>query len=370
MSSTKTASFSLAEVLSWIGGQLANEAALSHSSSDIKISGVSGLKDSKPEHLAFFFSKNYQNEIPAMRAGILVTGKAFAGPLEKSGLPLWKNTAVVTCDDPYLAMAIVSKKVAEHLSTVSHVKIDNESTPQIHPTAVVHASALLGRGVRVGANCVIEEGVVIGDGSVLYPGCFVGPGSKIGTSCVLFPNVVLYEWTQIGNRVRLHAGVVVGADGFGYAPRMENGKPVAHEKIYHLGKVIIADDVEVGASTTIDRGTVSDTLIDRGAKIDNNVQIGHNCHVGEGAIICGNAGMAGSSEVGKFVYLAGFAGVGNQVVVGDGSRVAAGTLISKDVPPGSSIIGFPHRDAKDFFKIQAMLNRLLADRKPSGKKES
>ena len=207
-------------------------------------------------------------------------------------------------------------------------------------------------------------------GTVLYPGCYVGPGSKIGEGCAFFPNVVLYEWTQIGNRVRLHANVVVGADGFGYAPRFDNGQIVSQQKIHHLGKVVIGDEVEVGAATTIDRGTISDTRIDRGAKIDNNVQIGHNVQIGEGSIICGNAALAGSSSLGKFVYIAGLAAVGNQIHVGDFSRVGAGTLVGKDVPPGKEVIGYPHRDPKDFYKIHALLNQMLRQRRAkSGDKE-
>jgi UDP-3-O-[3-hydroxymyristoyl] glucosamine N-acyltransferase len=362
-------SFSLPEVLQWTGGRLANESALGRAPAEIKVNGVSGLAGSRPEHLAFFFSKAYQNEIPAMRAGILITGEPFVLPLEKSGLSLWKSTAVIACKDPYLAMALVSAKFAEKLSTVAHIRVDRETPPQIHPSATVHPSAKLAKGVRIGANVVIEESVEIGEGSVLYPGCYVGPGSRIGEACVFFPNVVLYEWTQIGNRVRLHAGAVVGADGFGYAPRFDNGRIVAHQKIYHLGRVIIGDDVEVGAAATIDRGTVSDTRIDRGAKLDNNVQVGHNAHVGEGAVICGNAALAGSSSLGKFVYVAGLAGIGNQVHVGDGSRVAAGTLVGKDVPPGKEVIGYPHRDPRDFYKIHALLNQMLKQRRAKSTRE-
>lgn len=298
-----------------------------------------------------------------MRAGILVTGEPFVVPLEKSGLPLWKTTAIIACKDPYLAMAQVSAKFAERLSSVAHLKIDRESAPVVHSKAVVHASAQLGRGVRIGAGSVIEEDVKIGDGTVVYPNCFVGPGCQIGEGCVLFPNVVLYEWTQLANRVRLHSGVVLGADGFGYAPRFENGQIVAHEKIYHLGRVIVGDDVEIGAGSTIDRGTIGDTRIDRGAKIDNNVQIGHNCHVGEGAVMCGMSGLAGSAELGKFVYVGALAGLGNQVVVGDRSKVGPGTLVGKDVPAGKEVMGYPHRDPKDFYKMHALFNQMLEEHK-------
>lgn len=362
--------FSVSDVLSWTGGRLVNESALSRSVSEIRAKGVSVLARSTPEHIAFFFSKNYQHEIPSARAGILVTGEAFVGPLEKSGLPLWKNTAVIACKDPYLALALVSEKVAQGASTVSHLKLSHEGAAKIHPTAVVHETAKLGGGVQVGAHAVIEAGARIGAGTVVYANCFVGPDCEIGENCVLFPHVVLYERAQLGNRVRLHSGVVIGADGFGYAPRFEEGQIVEHRKIYHLGRVVIADDVEVGAGSTIDRGTIADTRIDRGAKIDNGVQIGHNSHVGEGAILCGMSGMAGSSKLGRFCYVGALAGLGNQVTVGDRTKLGPGTLVASSVGSDLELIGFPHRDVKEFYKMHALLNRLLKQRKANPGKGS
>jgi UDP-3-O-[3-hydroxymyristoyl] glucosamine N-acyltransferase len=356
-------SVSLSQVLEWTGARLANESSLGDSASQIRVNGLAPLPGSRSDQLAFFFSKFYQHEVPLASPGILITGEPFLGPLEKSGLPLWKKSAVVSCKDPYFAMAILSAKFAELSPSMAHVRFDRTQAPEVHPRAAVDPNAKLGAGVRVGAHVVIEAGAEIGAGTVLYAGCFVGPGCKVGEECVLFPNVVLYENTRVGNRVRIHAGAILGADGFGYAPKVENGRLVAQQKIYHFGGVLIGDDVEIGAATTIDRGTLGNTRVDRGAKLDNNVQIGHNAHLGEGSIMCGCSALAGSSTVGKFCYLAGYVGVGNQVIVGDGVMAGVGAMLASDVLPGQTVMGFPHREARDFYKIQALLNKMLKERK-------
>jgi UDP-3-O-[3-hydroxymyristoyl] glucosamine N-acyltransferase len=182
--------------------------------------------------------------------------------------------------------------------------------------------------------------------------------------------VTLYEWTRLGNRVRVHSGSVIGADGFGYAPRKEGGKVTGHHKIHHLGRVVIGDDVELGANVTIDRGTVGDTRIGSHVKIDNQVQIGHNCQVGEGSVLCGMSGMAGSSKVGKYVYIGGQSGLANQVTVGDGARVAATTGVYTDVAPGMLVMGHPMREQKAHFRVHALLDRMLEERRKNrGKPE-
>lgn len=360
-------SFSVSEVLSWVesvGGRLVNADALGPALNQIRIERPSELGRARSTDLAFFFNKNYQTDLLASSPGVLITGEPFVRPLEASGLPLWKKTAVIACADPYLAMALCSKHLALKLSSVVHPieAVTVDSKPEIHSSTIVHATAEIGLGVEIGPNCVIEEGAKIGDGCILYSGCYVGSQVKLGKNCVLFPNVTLYECTEVGNRVRLHAGVVLGADGFGYAPLREGQKVVGYEKIYHLGKVVVGDDVEIGANTCIDRGTLGETRVDRGAKVDDLVMIGHNCIIEEGAVICGKAGLAGRAHVGKFATIGGAAGLANDVHIGDGAVVAGHTLISKDVPPGMVVVGNPHREQKDHFRIQAMLNKMLKER--------
>lgn len=346
---------------------MANAGALASGALEkIRISRPAELGRSGADDVAFFFSRSYQTELPDAAPGILITGEPFVRGLEAAGLPLWRSSVVVVCADPYLAMAQISRRLAPGLSTVAHVDEPLGKT-EVHPGAVVASGVELGEGVQIGPGCVIEDGARIGSGTRLYPGCYVGRGSLIGSRCVIFPRVTLYERTEIGDRVRIHAGVVIGADGFGYAPRREGGQVVAHEKIYHVGRVVIGNDVEIGANSCIDRGTIGDTIISDKVIIDDQVMVGHNCRLGEGAVLCGKVGLAGRAKIGKFAYIGGAAGIGNDVEIGDGAMIGALAVVPSDVAAGASMLGHPARDARDHLKIQAILNKLLdehARRKP------
>jgi len=356
--------FSVQDILDWTSGRLVNGDALGSKSSAIQVGHAAPLGASQPGDVAFFFSKEYQNEVISAKAGILITAEPFVGPLEASGLPIWKNTAIVACRDPYYAMALISEKIAAHVSTIAHVpgRPRGGSAQPIHPTAVVHPSARLGEGVQIGPYCVIEEGAEIGARTILYSSCFVGPKARVGEDCVLFPQVTLYEWTELGDRVRLHAGVVLGADGFGYAPIVFEGKtPVGHQKIYHLGRVVVGDDVEIGANSMVDRSTFGETRIGSKVKIDNHCHVGHNATIEEGAILCGAVCLAGGTRIGKYAYLGGMSGIGNRAYVGDYAKVGAMSLVDKDVPSGAMSVGNPQRDHRTHFRAHAILNRLVEE---------
>lgn len=353
--------FSVQEVLSWTGGRWINESDLAEKGRSIQVDKPSELAKAGPRDLAFFFSRAYQKDLATAQPGILITAEPFVQPMKAAGLPLFKNTAVIACADPYYAMAVLSEKFAAGLSTVAHVEKMSESS--VHSSAVIDPTAEIGKNVTIGAHCVVEAGARIGEGTVLYPGCFVGPEVSIGRFCVLFPNVVIYEWTEIGNRVRIHANSTIGSDGFGYAPRRQGKQVVGHQKIFHLGKVVIEDDVEIGANSCADRSTFGETRISKNAKLDNQVHIGHNCSVDEGAIICGATALAGRASVGKYAYVGGLVGITNDVHIGDGANVAALTLVSKDVPPGVTVAGNPQRELREHFKVHARLNRLLDERR-------
>lgn len=314
------------------------------------------MEDADASALSFFFQKRYAPQLAATRAGVIVTGEPFVEALEKQLPHLWKTSSILVCADPYGAMAELS------------ARFDPEETPsetKIHPSAVVAQGVRVGKNVLIGPHCVLEEGVEIADDVRLQAQVFVGKGSKIGKASVLFAHVTIYHGVRIGERARLHSGVVVGADGFGYAPLIRDGKPVLHRKIHHLGGVEIGNDVEIGANSCVDRGTFGDTRIGDGAKIDNQVQIGHNSSVGEGTVICGSAGLAGSASVGRFVYIGGGAGIGNQVQVGDFAKIGAYTLVSKSVEAGGEVSGNPMRDLRDHQRIQAKLSRMLKKEKNS-----
>ncbi len=364
-------SFSVRQVLEWVGGRLVNAEEISHEKLDaIRVERPGPLGNSQPSDVGFFFSRAFEDELLAADPGILITCDPFVGPLRSAGLKLWRSAAIVSCSDPYRAMATISKKFAMNGSTVAHVplpekKLSERSSlrAEIHTTAVVDPTVVLGEGVRIGAHCVIEKGVRIGAQTVLYPGCFVGPGCILGEQTVLFPRVTLYEGVVVGSRVRLHAGVVLGADGFGYAPHKEAGVMIEHQKIYHLGQVVIEDDVEIGANSCVDRATFGQTRIGQGSKLDNLVHVGHNASVGQGAIICGGTCLAGNSVLGRFVTVGGLTGITNHVHVQDGASIGAMTLVTKDVKPGGTGVGNPQREYREHFKVHALLTKLLTDRR-------
>jgi UDP-3-O-[3-hydroxymyristoyl] glucosamine N-acyltransferase len=361
-------SFAVSEILALTQGRLANEGELGSAIGGIRVERPAPLASAGAGDVAFFFSREYEKEVVGTRAGVLITGEAFVKPIQAAKPPFWGKTAVIACKDPYLALAILSEKFAQSLSPSAHLASTGDGI--IHPTAVVHPTAKVAKSVSVGAHSVVEADAVIGEGSVVYPGCYIGPKVSIGERCVLFPGVKIYEWCRIGNRVRLHAGAVIGSDGFGYAPIRDGAKVVGHQKIYHVGKVVIGDDVEVGANTCVDRGTFDDTILERNVKLDNLVQVGHNARLEEGAVVCGKTGLAGSTRLGRYCYVGGLTGVANKVHIGDGASVAALTLVSKDVPAYGTALGNPQRAQGEHFKAHALLNRLLSDRKKAPKKET
>jgi UDP-3-O-[3-hydroxymyristoyl] glucosamine N-acyltransferase len=222
---------------------------------------------------------------------------------------------------------------------------------------VVDGSAQLGKGVSVGPHCTIEEGVVIGDGTVISANCHIGCKTVIGEDCWFYPLVSIREYTEIGDRVIIHNGTVVGSDGFGYAVQKDGSRT----KIPQIGKVVIEDDVEIGANSAIDRARFGKTRIGKGTKIDNLVQVAHNVVIGEHSVLCGQAGISGSTTIGSRVILAGQAGLAGHLEVGDGAIVGAQAGVMKDVPPRDFVIGSPamtHLQTKKMIASTITLPRL------------
>jgi UDP-3-O-[3-hydroxymyristoyl] glucosamine N-acyltransferase len=346
--------FEVAEILEWTRGKIVNSGDLGNKIDQIKVNRLTSLKGAGREDLAFFFSRHYEKELMETSPGVLITGEAFVKPLQAAQLPIWKKSAIVACDDPYLAMAILSEKFSQPPKL-------NET--QIHPTAIIHPSAQIGKSVWIGPRVVVEEGARVGQNSTIQAGCYIGKHSKMGENCTLYANVVIYENVTIGNRIRIHAGAVVGSDGFGYAPIRKDGNVVGHQKIYHLGTVVIGDDVELGANACVDRGTFGETRIDNHAKLDNMCHVGHNAHVEEGAIMCGGVFLAGNARIGKYAYIGGLTGVTNKVYIGDRAQVGAGSMMTKNVPADGTGVGNPQREYREHFRAHALLNKLVLERK-------
>jgi UDP-3-O-[3-hydroxymyristoyl] glucosamine N-acyltransferase len=223
----------------------------------------------------------------------------------------------------------------------------------IHPTAVISASAKIDPTAHIGPHCVVAERVKIGARSVLQAGNFVGDDSQLGDDLNLFPNVTIYPRAQIGNRVRIHANSVIGSDGFGY---VQDGS--VHRKVPQIGNVVVGDDVEIGAGVTIDRGALGSTIIGKGAKIDNLVQIAHNVEIGEGCLLVAQAGIAGSSKIGNFTVLAGQVGIAGHLKIGNQVTVAAQSGVMNDIPDGGKWWGYPAQSDKDFKRQVIALRKL------------
>ena len=319
--------FTLKEIAYLVGGEVVGDP-------NIAITGISGIKEAKSGDITFLANSKYSSLAKTTKAAAIMT---FREDIETTK-PLIKT------DNPSIAFT----KVVE-LVTASNIKHPRG----IHPTAVISAGARLGENVAVGAYAIIEVGVRIGEGTVIYGCCYLGRHAKIGRDCLIYPHVTLREQTEIGNRVIIHSGAVIGSDGFGFA--MVGG---AQEKIPQIGIVSIEDDVEIGANVTIDRARLDKTLIGKGTKIDNLVQIAHNVITGENCIIVAQAGISGSTILGKGVILAGQAGIVGHIRIGDKAIVAAQAGVTKSVAAGAKVSGYPAKPHAAALKVNACLQRL------------
>lgn len=248
---------------------------------------------------------------------------------------------------------VVAKPQEAMLQLLPRLYPVTEKTPSIDPTASIGRGVKIGRGVTLDAYAVIGDGAMIGDGAWIGSSCTVGIGSAIGAKSRLFPNVTLYAGSQLGERVILHSGARIGSDGFGYV--FSGG---AHQKIPHVGRCIIENDVEIGANTTIDRGSIDDTVIGAGTKIDNLVQIGHNVKVGRLCLIMAQVGIAGSTTIGDGCVLAGQAGLGGHITIGAGAKIAGQSGVFGNVPPGESWSGYPARPHRESLRATGALFKL------------
>ncbi|MBP3843466.1 MAG: UDP-3-O-(3-hydroxymyristoyl)glucosamine N-acyltransferase [Prevotella sp.] len=224
----------------------------------------------------------------------------------------------------------------------------------IDPLASVAASAKVGSNVYIGPFAVIGEGATVGDGTQIYPHTVIGDGVKVGCNCTLFANVTIYQGCQLGNNITIHAGSVIGADGFGFAPNTEG-----YDKIPQIGIVIIEDNVEIGANTCVDRSTMGATIIRKGVKLDNLIQVAHNCEIGENTVMSAQVGLAGSTKIGAWCMVGGQAGFAGHIHVADRTNVGAQCgVMSNTKGNGEALLGSPAMDPRTYFKGMAMLRRL------------
>ncbi|MEX2220932.1 MAG: UDP-3-O-(3-hydroxymyristoyl)glucosamine N-acyltransferase [Candidatus Rokuibacteriota bacterium] len=315
------ASFTLGRLADALGASLLGDATR-------VVTGVAPLETAGPDHVSFLTDKKYLRQAAASRAG------AFLVARDVTGL----SGALLQVDHPQQALIA--------LLDLFHPEVP--IPPGVHPAACVAEGARIDRAASVGALAVVEAGAVVGPRSRVGALSFVGARAVLGEDVRLHPRVVVREDVRIGNRVIVHSGAVLGADGFGYA---FDGR--AHRKIPQVGALRIEDDVEIGANTAIDRATLGETVVRRGTKIDNLVQIGHNCDVGEDVILVAQVGIAGSSRIGNRAMLAGQVGVADHVTIGAGAILTAQSGVPSDVPAGEIWGGYPSRPVADTRRIWA-----------------
>ncbi|HIE36250.1 MAG TPA: UDP-3-O-(3-hydroxymyristoyl)glucosamine N-acyltransferase [Candidatus Omnitrophica bacterium] len=317
----------LKEIVKFINGELIGDP-------DIVITGISGIKEAKEGDITFLANPKYTNLLHTTKASAIITSKDIVD----SSKPLIKT------DNPSLAFAKVISLIAP--LEIKHPK-------GIHHTALISPLAKLGRNVSVGAYTIVEEEVEIGDDTVIYGSCYIGHNTKIGKKCLIYPQVCIRERISVGDRVIIHCGAVIGSDGFGFA----TVKGV-QEKIPQIGTVVIEDDVEIGANVTIDRARFDRTIIGKGTKIDNLVQIAHNVIIGENCIVVAQAGISGSTTLGKGVILAGQAGIVGHIHIGDGAIVAAQAGVTKSIPSNTKVSGYPAKPHQEAKRVNACIQRL------------
>jgi UDP-3-O-[3-hydroxymyristoyl] glucosamine N-acyltransferase len=304
----------LADIVAALGGEL-------HGNPALRIDSLAPLETAQPSQLSFLSNPRYRSQLQASAAGCVIVAPALREAALARG-------ACIVADDPYVYFA--------RLTQLWKQAMPKPSGPAIHPSAVIDPDAVIGQGVRIGPHCVVERGVRIGDGTVLKARVHIAEACIIGARCTF------------------HPGVVIGADGFGFAP-----SPEGFVKIEQLGAVRIGDDVEIGANTCVDRGALADTVIEDGVKLDNLVQVAHNCRIGRHTVVAGCAGIAGSATIGAHCMIGGAAMILGHITIGDHVNISGGTFVSRSIAkPGLYTGIFPMDDNEAWEKNAATLKQL------------
>jgi UDP-3-O-[3-hydroxymyristoyl] glucosamine N-acyltransferase len=311
-----------------------------------EITGVASAKTATNSDLVFAEDADtFTEALASQAAAVIVADKLVAD--KGAGKPL------LVVKQPRLAFALAARELRE-----ASAQAQSQAPSGIHRTALVDGSAVQGRRISVGAYAVIESGVRIGDDTTIGAGAIIGAGVTLGRGCRIYPRVVIYSGVELGDRVVVHAGAVLGADGFGYVRDNASGEYVQFPQ---QGRLILEDDVEIGANTTVDRGALEETRLSRGVKVDNLVHIGHNVHVGKHVVIAAQTGISGSSVIGDYAIVGGQVGIGDHALVGEHVILGSGSgvLTHKKVKgPGVVFWGRPARPLKDYLRELATLARL------------
>ncbi|MEF8699352.1 MAG: UDP-3-O-(3-hydroxymyristoyl)glucosamine N-acyltransferase [Candidatus Accumulibacter sp. UW20] len=322
----------LDEIVARLGGELRGEGS-------VTVSQVGTLLSAESDQIAFLANPKYRTQLQTTRAAAVIVPPRFAADTDRPRI-------------------VDANAYAYYARVVALLNPPARRTPGVHPRAVVHSA--LPPSASIGENVVIGERVCLGDNVTLYPGCVIGDGVSLGDDCLLYPNVVVYHGCVIGRRAIIHAGAVIGSDGFGFAREGERWV-----KIPQIGRVLIGDDVEIGANTSIDRGALDDTLIGDGVKLDNQIQVGHNVRIGDHAAMAGCVGIAGSTRIGRRCTVGGAGMIIGHLELADDVHISAGTMVTRSLPrPGQYTSIFPLEAHSDWLHNAPQIRRLakLAER--------
>jgi UDP-3-O-[3-hydroxymyristoyl] glucosamine N-acyltransferase len=303
---------------------------------NVKITGLADIENAGAGDLTFISNPKYKHFLASTKADAVIHGK---------DTPVPETVISLAVEDPYFAFF----KMLEFFNT----RTPKDIAQGIHPSAVIDSEALIGENVSIGACASIGPGVKIGNGTTIGPGSAILKNTIIGQNCILYPNVTVMDGVKIGDRVILHSGVVIGSDGFGFVP---HGGGL--HKIPQIGTVVLGDDVEIGSNSCIDRAAFGETVVGNGTKIDNLVQLGHNVRIGQYTVIASQAGISGSTTVGSGVKIGGQAGFAGHLDIGSGSSIGAQAGVTKDVPGGETVSGYPAKNHMKAMRLEAALRSL------------
>ncbi|RRS30287.1 MAG: UDP-3-O-(3-hydroxymyristoyl) glucosamine N-acyltransferase [Epsilonproteobacteria bacterium (ex Lamellibrachia satsuma)] len=312
--------------------QITKDIGLDFQGSDTEINGIHTLSEASSTQLSFFNSAKYLDQLPQTKAAAVLIEDKYAHLLPST-------TIALITDEPYLKLALSSKFFAHKLESKGR-----------HPA--------MGKGCDIDKRVRFGKNVILGDHVTILAGCYIGDNVTVGSNTLLHPNVTLYHGTQLGERCIVHSGTVVGCDGYGFAHTRQG----EHVKIYQNGNVIIEDDVEVGANCTIDRAVFGTTYIRKGTKLDNLIQIAHNCDIGEHTLCAAQVGLAGSTTLGRNVVMGGQSATAGHLEVGAFTTIAGKGGVTKSLEGGKTYAGFPAIEIKLWRKMQAALMRLVKNR--------
>lgn len=320
--------FSLKEIAARIGGELVGNG-------DIVISGAAEIDKAQPGQISFLANPRYRKYLDSTRASaVIIDGKTELRP----------SIPHIRVADAYYGFlqTFVMFHPPQHMLS-----------PGVHPSAVIDPSCKLGQNVAIGAHVFLGPRVQVGDNTRIFPNSVILNDSRVGKNCCIYPLVSIRENCVIGDRVIIHNGAVIGSDGFGFVPHEG-----VYEKIPQVGKVVIEDDVEIGANATIDRATMGATIVRKGTKLDNLVHLAHNVEVGEHTVMAAQTGISGSTRIGKRVMIGGQVGTVGHITIGDGAQIGAQSGVSKSIPPGEVFFGYPARPIMKAKRIEAALSQL------------